>query len=86
MEEPLPTGQETRTSFETSAQFNVCPVLHSTGKELACVPVGLPPDLKLGAGVRVEAVAEYHHWGLHDRSAVLPGRRPAVIIHIPVRR
>jgi hypothetical protein len=62
------------------------PVLHGTGKELACIPVGLSPELELGSGVRLKPVAEYHQWGLHVRSAVEPGRMPAVIIHIPAHR
>jgi len=62
------------------------PVPHGAGKELALVPVGSPPELKLGRGVRLKPVAEYHQWGLHVRSAVEPGRMPVVIIHILVHR
>ena len=62
------------------------PVPHGTGKELARIPVGLSPELELGSGVRLKPVAEYHQCGLHVRSAVEPGRMPAVIIHIPAHR
>jgi hypothetical protein len=62
------------------------PVPHGTGKELARAPVGLSPELKLGRGVRLKPVAEYHQWGLHGHSVVEPGRTPAGIAHIPVRR
>ena len=62
------------------------PVPHGTGKELSRAPVGLSPVLKLGRGVRLKPVAEYHQWGLHVRSAVEPGRMPVVIIHILVHR
>ena len=62
------------------------PVLHGTGKELACVPVGLSPQLELGSGVRLNSVAEYRQRDFHVRTAVEPGRMPAVIIHIPAHR